>query len=231
MMTIRNVRKALLCFILVFLIGPGTTEEALGQVVVDRTMAVVADGVRSELITLSDLKWQLALQSRKVIEPPSNADLDEALRLVIDQRIFALEAERLPRNAPTPAEVQEELAKILSFFPSTAEFERRLRLVGFTSIRDENFERLISKRLAIEKYIQFRFRSFIVVTRDEEELYFNTIFIPEFRRQNPGSVVPSFEASRELINQRISEEKVFGNIESFLDQAKLRIDVTIFNGN
>lgn len=230
-MTIRNIRKKLLFFILVFLIGPGTTEEALGQVVVDRTMAVVADGVRSELITLSDLRWQLALQSRKVIEPPSNADLDEALRLVIDQRIFALEAERLPRNAPTPAEVQEELAKILSFFPSTAEFERRLRLVGFTSIRDENFERLISKRLAIEKYIQFRFRSFIVVTRDEEELYFNTIFIPEFRRQNPGSVVPSFEASRELINQRITEEKVFGNIESFLDQAKLRIDVTIFNGN
>ncbi len=229
-MKIPKLRKTLFCLILVFLIGP-LTQKALGQVVVDRTMAVVADGVRTELITLSDLKWQLALQPRKVIEPTSQADLDEALRLVIDQRIFALEAERLPRNDPTPAEIQEEVAKILSFFPSTAEFERRLRLVGFTSIRDENFERLISKRLAIENFIQFRFRSFIVVTRDEEQVYFNDIFLPEFRRQNPGSVVPTFESSRELINQRITEEKVFGNIESFLDQAKLRIDLTIFNGN
>ncbi len=225
-----SYRKFLCLLAAVIFIGHGPfTADA--QIIVDRTMAVVADGVRTELITLSDLKWQLALQPRKAIDPPSQADLDESLRVVIDQRIFALEAERLPRNAPTAAEIQDEVAKILAFFPSTAEFERRLRLVGFSSVNDENFERLISKRLAIEKYIEFRFRSFIVVTRDEEELYYNTIYAPEFRRNNPGRVVPDLEASRAPISQRIVEEKVSTNIESFLDQARLRIDVTIFNGN
>lgn len=229
-MTISNLKNSVLFIALAFMFGLQTYKVA-GQVVVDRTMAIVADGVRTELITLSDLKWQLALDSRRMIEPPSQNDLDEALRLVIEQRIFSLEAERLPQNEPTPEEIQAELANILAFFPSTAEFERRLRLVGFTSVRDENFERLISKRLAIEKYVQFRFRSFIVVTRDEEELYYKSVYAPEFRRLNQGRVVPSLELSRSLVNTRIVEEKVLANIESFLDQAKLRIDVTILNGN
>ena len=220
-----GIPKLLFLVGLVLLIG-----SANGQTVVDRTMAVVADGTRTELITLSDLKWQLALQPRKVIDPLLQSDLDEALRLVIEQRIFALEAERLPRNAPTPVEIQEEIAKILAFFPSTAEFERRLRHVGFTSVRDENFERLISKRLAIEKYIQFRFRSFIVVTSAEEKLIITVSTCP-----NSGEVIPDalcrFSTRAEYLSTSELSREGLDQYPIVLDQAKLRIDVTILNGN
>ncbi len=201
-----------------------------GQVLVDKTLAVVSDGLGRELITLSDIRWQLALQPQKPIDPPSQADLDEALRLTVNQRIFALEAQRVPRNAPTDQEIRAEIESILKFFPSTAEFERRLRIVGFSSVQDENFEQLISKRLSIEKYIDFRFRSFAVVSRNEEEQYFEEVFLPDFRRRNPGRVVPTIEDVREQINSILIENAVAESIEAFLDEARLRVDVTYYNG-
>src|SRR5690349_20663751 len=95
---------------------------AFSQQVVDKSIATVSDGVRTELITLSDLKWQLALQPNTPIDPPSSQDLNQALQTLINQRLFALEAERLPRTAPTDAEIRAEIADILSHFPSTADF-------------------------------------------------------------------------------------------------------------
>jgi hypothetical protein len=94
-----------------------------------------SDGVRTELITYSDLVWQLALQPNTPIAPPSSEDLNRALQLVINQRLFALEAQRLPRLAPSEAEIAEKIKDVLAVFPSTAEFERRLKQVGFDSIK------------------------------------------------------------------------------------------------
>src|SRR5438045_5791341 len=71
---------------------------ASGQQMVDKTVATVSDGGRTELITYSDLKWQLALQPNVSLNPASSEDLNRALRLLIDQRLFVLEAERLPRE-------------------------------------------------------------------------------------------------------------------------------------
>jgi hypothetical protein len=204
---------------------------ATAQTVVDRTLATVSDGVRTELITLSDLRWQLALQPGKPIDPPPQIDLDEALRLVIDQRILALEAERLPRNAPTEAEINAEIAKILAYFPSTAEFERRLRIVGFSSVSDDNFERLISQRVAINLYLDFRFRSFVVITRDDEERYYKDTFVPEFRKNNPGQVAQPLDRVRPVIIENLREETVAANIDSFLEDARRRVEIVMLNGN
>ena len=104
------------------------------QNVVDKTVATVSDGIRTELITYSDLRWQLALQPNVELSPPSSEDLNNALQLLINQRIFALEADRLPRPAPPDKEIEAEIKRILAKFPSTAEFERRLRIVGFESV-------------------------------------------------------------------------------------------------
>src|SRR5688572_1554082 len=118
-----------------------------GQEIVDKTVAVVSDSVRSELITYSDLLWQMALQPGTQLEKPRSEDLNQALRLLIDQRIFALEAERLPRTAPTEAEIAAKINDTLRAFPSPTAFEARLKQVGFDSIKDDAFERLIAQRV------------------------------------------------------------------------------------
>ena len=199
------------------------------QKIVDKTVATVSDGIRTELITYSDLRWQLALQANVPLSPPSSVDLNTALQTLINQRIFSLEAERLPRAAPTDKEIETEIKRVLAQFPSTAEFESRLRTVGFDSVKDSNLERLISQRIAIEKYLDFRFRSFIVNTPEDQAKYYNNTFVPNFRRRYPGLLVPTLEEKREEIDRELTESKVAVNIETFLDEAKRRVEVVVLN--
>src|SRR4030095_6977117 len=96
------------------------------QKIVDKTVATVSDGFQTELITLSDLRWQLALQPGTNLVPAGSDDLNAALRSLIDQRIFALEAKRLPRNPASEKEVADEIKTIISRFPTAGQFETRL---------------------------------------------------------------------------------------------------------
>lgn len=200
-----------------------------GQQVVDKTVATVTDGTRTDLITYSDLKWQLALQPNVSLDPPSSEDLNRALRLLIDQRLFAMEAERLPREAPTKAEITAKINETVSYFSTPAEFERRLNRVGFKSVSDPNFEQLIAQRIAIDKYLTFRFRSFIVITAEDEARYYREIFVPDFRRRNPGVIVPALETRRAQIVEALTEERVGQQIEAFLDEAKRRAEIVILS--
>jgi hypothetical protein len=197
------------------------------QDVVDKTVAVLSDGVRNELITYSDILWQMALQPGTQLQPVRSEDLNQALQLLINQRLFALEAQRLPKNAATEKEIADKINETLSYFSSPAVFEERLKQVGFTSIKDENFQRLMSQRLAIDKYVAFRFESFVVVTLDEERRYYRDTFVPDFRRRSPGLLVPSFEEKKSEIRETLVRQKVASSIERFLDEAKQRVEIEI----
>src|SRR3954470_7626255 len=200
-----------------------------GQKTVDRSVATITDGVRPEIITYSDLLRQLALQPGSQIAPPQKDDLNRALQTLINQRLFSLEAERIPRAAPTRDEINAEIKRTVAQFPSPAEFERRLNKVGFSSVTDDNFERIISERLAIDKYIDFRFRSFIVVTPADEDKYYKDVYIPNFRRKYPGVVVPTLDSIRTVIAGTLTEDKVSSQIETFLDEAKRRVEIVILS--
>ena len=199
------------------------------QETVDKTVATVSDGVRTELITYSDLLWQLALQPGAPIAPPTSAALNQALQLIINQRLFALEAQRLPRLAPTEKEIDEKIKDVLAIFPSTAEFERRLKIVGFDSVKDDNFERMMGQRVTIDKYLDFRFRSFAVITPEDEAKYYREVYVPEFRRKFPGLLMPGLDEKRGEIRNILIEEKVAASIEEFLDEAKRRAEIVILN--
>lgn len=202
---------------------------AHGQTVVDKTVATVSDGVRTEVILYSEILWQLALQPKSSLTAPSREDLNTALDSLINQQLFALEALRLPRTKPTDEEIQAEIRAIVSRFPSTAVFEERLRSVGFSSVRDDDFVDLITKRVAINNFIDFRFRSFVIVNADEEQKYYNDTYVPEFRRRQPGVVIPTFESQKASIHSLLVEDKVAARIESFLDDRKRQAEIVILS--
>ena len=224
---INKVGRASSIFAAVFAIIAVFSISARAQEVVDKTVATVQDGIRTELITYSDLMWQLALQPDVPLNPPRSEDLNRALQTLIDQRLFALEAERFHRPAPTDKQIADAIAKILAYFPSTAAFEMRLKQVGFESVKDDNFERIVAQRLSIESYIDFRFRSFVVVTPDEISRYYRDTFVPDFTRRNSGRVLPTLEEKRDAIRSILVEDRVAARIESFLDEAKRRVEIDV----
>src|ERR1044072_9685710 len=76
------------------------------QQVVDKMVATVNAGVKTDLITYSDLLWQLALQPNTPLDNPNSPDLNRALRLLIDQRLILQAAEKIPTIVATPAELR-----------------------------------------------------------------------------------------------------------------------------
>ncbi len=225
-----QLKKLFFCFSLFVSILVTVSSNTNAQQIVDKTVATVGAGTGiPELITYSDLLWQLALEPNAPLNPPTSEDLNRALQLIINQRLFALEAERIPRAAPTQAEKDAEIKRVLDQFPTTDIFEQRLRLVGFDSIKDASFQRIMAQRVAIEKYLDFRFRSFVVITPEDEAKYYREVFTPDFRRRNPGLLLPPLDERRSQINQILTEEKVAGDIEDFLDDAKLRAEIIILS--
>ncbi len=221
----KNFLSLIFCFLFLSFIPAAEAQ----QTVVDKMLITVSDGVRTELITYSDVLWQLALQPDSTLDNPGPTELRDVLERLTDQRLIALEANRLPAAAPTDAEVTEEIRRLVAAFPSAAVFEARLRRVGFESTDDPNFRRIIEQRLAINKYLDFRFRSFVVVTPQDEEQFYNGTFVQEFRRGSPGVVVPTLEQSRERVNQELTNRRVETDIEQFLTEARERAVITTLN--
>lgn len=181
---------------------------------------------RSCLITYSDLLWQLALQPNTPLANPTSADLNKVLRLVEDQRLILQEAEKLPAIKPTDDEIKAAEDYYVKQFPSRAELQERMKRVGLTR---EKFNEIIEQRVRTEKYLDFRFRNFIVITRKEIEDYYRDAYVPEFHRRFPGRIVPTIDEAHANIERTLTEGKIETDIDSFLDTARDRAEIVILN--
>jgi hypothetical protein len=203
--------------------------EAHAQKVVDRMVATVDGGARIDLITYSDLLWQIALEPETPLENPSSTELNRVLNLLINQRLILQEAEKLPTVAPTAKEVQEEIQSLTRRFSSLADFERRLRRVGFKSKDDEEFQRIIEQRVAMIKYLDFRFRSFVVVTPQEVADYYRDVYAPRLRQQFPGRIVPTLEEVKDTLEKQLTEARIATDTDEFIQAARERAVISILS--
>lgn len=200
---------------------------AHAQQTVDKMVATVNAGTQSGcdlcLITYSDLLWQMALQSKSSLDNPSSDDLNRALRLIVDQRLILEEAEKLPSIEPGPDEVKTARDEIARTFPSVAEFQLRLQRVGLTA---EKLNQILEQRVRIEKYLDFRFRNFVVITQKEITDYYNDVYAPRFKGRQ---IVPTLEDSRAEIERALTEAKIESDMDAFLDNARERAEIVMLN--
>ncbi len=218
--------KRLLTAIFVITLATGAraqTPAAGGGEVVDRMVAVVNG---AELITYSDLLWQLALQPGASLDSPRREDLRRALELLIDQRLVAQEAEKLPHVHATEQEMKAAEAALIKLFPSLEEFQRRVERVGMTAAQ---LREIIHDRIDMEKYLDFRFRSFTVVTPQEVEAYYKDVFVPRRRRQSPGAIVPELKSVYEQMQAELIERKIETETDDFLEDARAAAQITFLD--
>jgi len=188
------------------------------QTVADRIVVTV----NTEAITYSDLLWQLALQPQTPLVRPRSEDLNQVLERVIDQRLVAQEAEKLPSIRPTDEETDAALAELIKRFPTPAEFQTRVESVG---LQPDALRDIVRARVAIDKFLDFRFRAFTIISTAEVADYYRDVYLPRFRQTQPGSVVPTLDAARERIEKILTEEKIAADTDAFLQTARTAAEV------
>jgi hypothetical protein len=168
----------------------------------------------------------LALQPDTPLQNPSSENLNRVLQLIIDQRLILQEAKRLPTIEPTDKEINDATNELIKRFPSSAEFYQRLQSVGLTA---DQLKEIVRRRVAIDNYLDFRFRSFTVISPEEVASYYREVWVPRFRARNPGRIVPTLEEVRTELEKTLFESKVESDTDAFLDTARERAEIVILN--
>lgn len=189
---------------------------------VDATVATV----NGEVVLKSDVLWNLALD--REVAPAEFWDpkvQDMMLRTIVDQRLLLQEAAKLPATQATDEEVSKEIASLASQFNDAGDpnrFEARLRLVGLEMPR---LARIVRDRLQITKFVDFRFRSFVVVTEPEIKAYFDAEIRPKLGDQTEAALAATLAAQRADIERVLVEEKINNAIDVYLEEARSRAEV------
>jgi hypothetical protein len=188
------------------------------QKVVDQILTLVND----DIITRSDLLWSIALipNGPSPVGPVSSDLLLQKLDVMIDERLIAQEAVRVAATEVTIEEIDKEKTNLISQFRSEAAFRERAASVGLTS---ERIDDLLRQRIIINKFIDFRFRSFVFVTDQDIQKYYEERHVPEVRKR--GAVPPPLEDVRNEILAILREEKINQEINRWLIDARQRADI------
>ena len=196
---------------------------ASAQSVPDKMVATVTNGSRAtpDLITYSDLVWQLALEpGRPVPDHPSSADLNHALRLLEDQLLILQEARKLPSAdtaegiAARDKEVDVRRNELAQVFGGAQRLQERMARVGLTS---EQLDLILRDRVMVDQYLDFRFRAFTIVTEKEIQDRYNQTYA---RLKNSGRIVPTLEEVRSRIKDELTEQKIEADIDKFVDDLR-----------
>jgi len=81
----------------------------------------------------------------------------------------------------------------------------------------------------MEKYLDFRFRNFVVISQKEVADYYGQVYTPRFRTRFPGRIVPTLEQVRDEIEQNLKEAKIESDTDAFLDTARERAEIVMLN--
>ena len=188
-----------------------------GSEIVDRMLATV----NGELITESEISWELALDPE--VEP-LDLSLEKKrvmLERVIDQRMLAQEAAKIPAKCNRDEEIRDYITNdLVARFGSQEALSARMRRVGLDQamLRD-----IVTRRLLLIHYIDFRFRSFAFVQPDEVERHYREVAVPRMR--NRGGYVRTLDEMRPEIEKLLADERINAELDRFLDEARAQAQI------
>jgi len=186
-----------------------------GQEVLDRIAARIEDDV----ILLSEVRALSHYQ--KFVDGKSETD-EQILDRLIDQWVVRSEAEssRFPR--PTNADIEKNVEQVKKSFASPAEYEARKKECGLT---DADIRSMAAAQLYLSNYLDSRFRPSVQIDAKAVEDYYQKGVV--VRAKERGQAPPSFEASREYIQEFLTQEGINEEADRWLKESRGRIHVEI----
>ena len=205
----------------VFLLALGIMVRPSHAEVVDQVAAVVNDRV----ITLSDLQWSFINSRDRLPDDPAEKRkaLDARLDQLIEQEFVAQEVEKETLVVVREEEVEGQFRKLEARYCGRQRLEAEASRSGFSA---EQLRVLIRRQLSVVKFIDFRFRPFIIVLPDEIATYYRDTLTPQLKNQGV-SELPPVDQVREQIEKLLTEQKVDEELRKWISATRKRARIVI----
>ncbi|MGH9428866.1 MAG: hypothetical protein ACRD2L_21480 [Terriglobia bacterium] len=189
--------------------------------IIDRLMAVV----NRQIITLGDVEQELRLHEMD----PFSGDLagagssqqkatqDLVVQRLIEQTLIREQIQQFPGLEIDDEQVESQLAAIEKKIGSAEKLAERK--IDIQALRNR-----LRWQLQVTKFIDYRFRQFVVVDTKEIEAYYQNQFLPELQKRN-ALPAPELSDVEERIRKILTEEKLNTQVDEWL--ASLRKDAAI----
>jgi len=183
----------------------------------------IAATVDEDVITFSDLQWLIEFRG---FEVPDDAQKRRDFYLsildqVIDQKLISVEAEQTPIITITNEDVEAQVTAYKARFASEEKFREKLTEMQMSPYE---FRQLIRRQLAVNEFIEKRFKPFIIVLPNDIEQYYREQFLPKLKELNQP--IPALDVVEESIRQILTEQRTNEELERWLRTARRRARVT-----
>jgi peptidyl-prolyl cis-trans isomerase SurA len=216
---IRSMKASLIIAAVLLLWPPVSLAETI-----DRMVAVV----NRQVINLSDVEREIKTQELEapVVESGEASRLrklteEQATQRLIEQVLISQQIQEFPGTEVSAREIDAQIEQMQSKAGGPEAWQEQLSQIGI-SLNDVR-ER-VRWQLQIMKFIDLRFRQFVVVDQNEIEAYYTKRFLPDLRRRATEQAPELSEVEDQILNILI-EEKSNVQVNEWL--ASLRANATI----
>lgn len=181
---------------------------------VDRIVAIIDQDV----ITLSEARQSLELRLARsgISEGEGQEDaLSQEVERLIELRLVSREVERFSDEVVPEALVSQALASLRAGFDTEQAFLDSLVAQGFS---EPELRAQLRSQLAMNRYLERRFRGLTYVTDDEVEAYYRDELVAELQRQT----VPPLSEVADLIRANLEERKFNQRVDEWVEELKSR---------
>lgn len=197
-----------------FLLGLALWSAAAGAEIVDRIVAVVD----RDAITLSEAERARKLRLLKAGGAPLS--LAETVERLVELRLVAREVERYPAQPVAPDEVAAAVESVRAAFDSETRFRSALAEAEMT---EAELASQLRAQLAVDHYLERRFRSLIQLSDEEIRSYYQEELRPALGEGRAPP--PSLESVSPAIRRILEERQFNSQVAAWIDQLKARANV------
>jgi hypothetical protein len=123
--------------------------------------------------------------------------------------------------------MQGEMAQFPSLEVSDDEIDERFKAIpDLKGVAPADIRNAIVRKIQRRRYLELRFGQFVVVTNDEIEKEYETIFVPEAKKR--GIAVPDLKAVEGEIRMILIEKKMSEEVETSLKALRERSNYEVF---
>ena len=147
---------------------------------------------------------------------------DELIKALIEQWVVRTEAQEARFPVPAGAEVDAEIGRIQSTFPSAQAYRDRLAAVGLTP---QALRRIVQQQFYLERYLDYKFRPAAQIDDAAIESYYQNEFTPALRAR--GQTPLPLDEVRDRIREVLIQRDISERANTWFDETKSRLQIEI----